>query len=916
MSRSDKKKQETKKIKNEELKKKNKKVNEEENEKTKRYKTKEDKKTKKAKNKKEKPKKEKIKKKHKILKRVILTIFILGLLIALIGAGIIAGIFFSDKFKLTEEDLKITNMNGVVLDKNGQQIGVLSGDENRKIVTFEDMPVYVPKAFIAIEDKRFYDHVGVDIKRTAYATIMYILNKGDADAGGGSTITQQLVKNLMNDMDNEGTKGVERKIREMARAYNVEKILSKDQILELYLNKIFMGSTVYGVGKASEYYFNKPIADVSLAEAAFLAGINHTPNSYNPFGEKDNSEIIKKRTKEVLFQMKDQGYIETEEEYNVAVQEVENGLAFSQGSLNTKVAYSYHTVDAIKAAVADIMREKDVDEDTAKMMIYNKGYTIYTTQDTTIQDRMEEEFLKDKYIKSGRKKDKEGNLINNHTQAAMVIIDHKTGQVVATVGGLGADSTSIGLNRATQSTKQTGSSIKPLACIAPALEKGIITAGTAYYDEKTSFGSYAPHNSSYSFSGILTIRQALAESSNVVHVKVMREVGPENSIKFMEKMGLKIDTKHAAPSLALGTADVSPLDMAAAYATIANNGEYITPIFYTKVVDAKGNVVVESKQEKTRAMSEANAYVLQNLLKSPAQSGTARVCYMSNMDVGAKTGSTDNYIDRWLCGFTPYYTAATWFGFDHSENPVFYNVNHAANIWAAVMKDVHKGLATARFKRPSNVVYVKICKESGCVATDDCTETLSEVFVKGTIPGKCEAHTKFKICKETGKIATDYCKDVEEKIYVTEKPAKENTSLWKTTLDEKNEKYKIPEETCDVHKVEEVEMINVVGKKLDEAKKELEALGLKVEIKYEKNKDKAENIVLKQSVKEKEKVEKGKTITLTINKLKDEGNGKNEISTNEIVDTTTNEIIDTTVNEEVSVTTNEEVSTSTNEVNE
>ena len=361
--------------------------------------------------------------------------------------------------------------------ENGEVIGTLSGDENRKIVTFDDMPEYLPKAFIAIEDKRFYEHNGVDIKRTTYATIMYALNRGDSAAGGGSTITQQLVKNLMNDKADEGTKGIERKIREMARAYNVEKILSKDQILELYLNKIFMGSTVYGVGMASEYYFNKPVAELDLAQCAFLAGINHTPNSYNPFDEEDdNSEIIKKRTKEVLFQMKDQGYITNEEEYNLAVQEVENGLAFSQGNLNSKISYSYHTVEAIKSAIADIQKEKDVDEDTAKMMIYNKGYTIYTTQDTSIQDRMEEEFLKDKYIKSGKKKKEDGTLLNNHTQAAMVIIDHKTGQVVATVGGLGSDSNSVGINRAVRG-KQTGSSMKPLACEAPALEKGIITAG-------------------------------------------------------------------------------------------------------------------------------------------------------------------------------------------------------------------------------------------------------------------------------------------------------------------------------------------------------------------------------------------------------------------------------------------------------
>ncbi len=845
-------------------------------------------------------KKGKTKKKHPKLKKAILIIFMLGILLCLVGVGIVAGIFFSDKFKLSEEDLRIENMNGAILDINGEQIGVLSGDENRKIVTFEDMPEYLPKAFIAIEDKRFYDHSGIDIKRTLYATAMYALNKGDSSAGGGSTITQQLVKNLMDDKADEGTAGIERKIREMARAYNVEKILSKDQILELYLNKIFMGSTVYGVGMAAEYYFNKPVAELDLAECAFVAGINHTPNSYNPFDEEDdNSQIIRKRTKEVLYQMKDQGYITNEEEYNIAVQKVEDGLTFTRGSTASKASYSYHTMAAIRAAIKDIAKEKEVSEDTAEFMLYNNGYTIYTTEDKAIQTRMEEEFLKDKYIKSGRKKDKDGNLINNHTQAAMVIMDHKTGKVVATVGGLGSDSSPVGLNRATQGTKQTGSSIKPLACEAPALEKGIITAGTVYDDSETNFGGgYIPHNSSH-YSGLMAIRQALAESSNVVHVKIMKELGPANAIKFLAQLGLEIDPKHEAPSLALGTANLSPLDMTGAYATIANNGEYITPIFYTKVEDANQNLVVEAKQERRRVLSEANAYILQNLLTAPARSGTAAVCAMSNMDVGAKTGSTNSYIDRWLCGFTPYYTASTWFGFDTSENPVF-SGNNAANIWAGVMKDIHKNLPTQRFQKPNNVVYAKICQDSGCSATNSCTRTISEVFVKGTVPGKCEGHSKVMICKQTGKIANEYCKETEEKTYLV-KPAKENTNLWSTNA---GDKYNTVTEQCDVHKApEQVVVPDVVKETLSKAKEKLEKLGLKVEIKYKEDKKQKENVVLEQSVKKETKVDKGSTIVLTVNKIEKPENNVDDNKTNSTTNTTTNTITNTITNTTTNTTT-------------
>lgn len=853
-----------------------KKTNSEELNKTKKYKIKTN-------------KKEKNKKKHPKLKKAILIIFALLVLLVLIGVGIIAGIFFSDKFKLTEEDLTIKNINGTVLDKDGNIIATLSGTENRKIVSTEDMPEYLPKAFIAIEDKRFYEHKGIDIKRTTYATIMYIIHHGDSASGGGSTITQQLIKNIKNDKADSGSKGIERKIREMARAYNVEKILSKDQILELYLNQIPMGSTIYGVGMAAEYYFSKPVGELDLAECAFLAGINHGPSAYNPFIGLDNADIIQKRTKEVLYQMKDQGYITSEEEYNNAVAEVENGLNFKQGANVSKASYSYHTAAAIKQVIEDLMEEKEITKETAELMVENNGYTIYTTQDTAIQNVMEEEFLKTKYIKSGKTKKDDGTLLNEHTQAAMVIIDHTTGKVVATVGGLGEDSNATGINRALRG-KQTGSSMKPLACEAPALEKGIINAGTVYDDSATNFGgNYTPHNSG-GFNGLMTIRTALAQSSNIVHLKIMKEVGPANAIKFLSTMGIDVDQKHEEITLALGTADVSPLNMAAAYASIANNGEYIEPTFYTKVEDASGNTVIEAKQDKRRVMSEANAYILQDLLKSPARSGTAAICYMSNMDVGAKTGSTNDYIDRWLCGFTPYYTAATWFGFDYSELPVFRG-NNAANIWASVMKNIHNSLPTARFKKPSNVVYATICQDSGCIATDSCTRTMSEVFVKGSLPGKCEGHTKLKICQDSGKIANEYCKNVEEKTFLV-KPQKENTNLWSTNA---GDKYDVPTETCDVHKApEKVEMMNVVGKTLTEAKKLLEAKGLKVEIKYSEDKKKKEDIVLAQSVKEKEKVEKGKTITLTVNKI-----SKNE---NKVENTTTNEVTNTTTNTNTTTT--------------
>ena len=286
-------------------------------------------------NKKNNKKEEKSKKKHPKLKKFFIINFILIILLGLIGIGVFAGIFFSDKWQITKEDLEISNQNTEVYNSEGKQIAELTGDENRQIITLAEMGEYLPNAFVAIEDERYYSHLGIDVKRTAGAIVTYILNGGESSFGG-STITQQLVKNMMQDNASEGMAGVERKIREWSRAYQIEQMLSKSQILELYLNKIFMGSTVYGVESASQYYFSKSAKKLDLAEAAFIAGINHAPNSYNPFGEEDNSEYIKTRTKTVLEKMRSLKNTEvkeleiltkiTDEEYDKAIEKVKRNI--------------------------------------------------------------------------------------------------------------------------------------------------------------------------------------------------------------------------------------------------------------------------------------------------------------------------------------------------------------------------------------------------------------------------------------------------------------------------------------------------------------------------------------------------------------------------------------------------------------
>ena len=832
----------------------------------------------------------KTKKKHSKLKKFILIFFILCILLCLAGVGVFAAIFFSDKWEITKDDLVIKMQNSSIYDNEGNLSHDLKGEENRKIIPLAEMGEYIPKAYVAIEDERFYKHSGIDIKRTAGAIFTYIIN-GGSSSFGGSTITQQLVKNIMEDDDDS----IARKIREWSRAYKVEQMLSKSQILELYLNEIFMGGTAYGVESGAQYYFSKSAKELSLAESAFLAGINNSPNYYNPFGEEDKTEIIQNRTKLVLGKMlevKDENgvtYI-TQEEYDKAIEELENGLKFKEGKFASDSDLSFLEVEAINQVIEELMEKHKIDRDRARAMVYNNGYKIYTTEDTDIQDRMEEEYLKDKYIKKATDKDAEEGA---HTQSAMVIIDHSNGQVVGCVGGLGEDSPSYGLDRATSEKRQTGSSMKPLAAVAPGLENGVITAATIYDDSKTDFGGgYSPNNST-GYRGLITVREAIKWSSNIVNIKILSNVGTSNSVKFLNELGMtQLDEKDVDLTLALGGTyhGISPLQMAAGYAMIANKGEYIEPTFYTKVEDANGNVILEPEQETKRVMTEANAYILSSILKSPVAGGTAYLCSMSGMDVAAKTGTTDKSKDRWLCGFTPYYAAATWFGYDMPERVSMSGMdNPAMTIWAAVMKDVHEDLDGERFEKPNNIVTAKICLDSGRAATDECTKTYTEQFVSGTVPGKCDGHKKVEICKETGKLATEYCPETEEKTYLST-PEKEINPIWDTSV---GNKYKEIKDTCDKHteKTMSITVADVVGKSESEARKALE--GLTIKIAYESDPTKSNGIVLKQSLTKGKKVTKGDTITLTINKIEEpeEPIVNEEVPANNTIDES-NDIID------------------------
>ena len=791
----------------------------------------------------------------------IFIIIILLLIIA--GIAAFSAIFFSDKWAITKEQL-LSDSGLKIVDQNGNEITTLTGDEISKKVTLSEMGK-IPDAFIAIEDKRFYEHGGVDIIRTTKAILNYgisIITGGDSSFGG-STITQQLVKITMNDDARGGLAGIERKIREWSRALQVEKMLTKNEILERYLNRIYLGSSggleVRGVESAANYYFSKSASELDIAQAAFLAGINHSPNSYDPFNEEvDNSEKIKSRTKTVLYQMKDQGKI-SEEEYNNAVSEVDNGLAFTKGSAsNGNSSLSYHDSATINQVAKEISESEDISYSEAREMLINSGYTIYSTVDTAIQSAMEEEFKDSSHIIKAN-----GQTI----QSAMVMIEPSTGYVVAEVGGLGENQDTLGLNRGVDSARQPGSSFKPLVTVAPGLENGVITAATLFDDSPTDFptasGKYSPKNDSNSYLGIANMRKIIKKSSNVPEVKLLHILGIDKSVEFLSKIGIDVPEENQGLSMALGTPSVTPLQMAAGFAMLANGGVYITPTFYTKVVDQNGNTIMEASQEKTRVISEGNAYIETSILEGPVQSGgtaSAFAGYLGNMAVAGKTGTTDSKNDRWFCGYTPYYAAACWYGYDQLQPVGTSGSNPAARIWFPVMKAAIADKEVKDFEKPDNIVSAKICSDSGKKATDKCKNTYTEIFVEGTVPEDCDGHTTLTICKETCKIATEFCPDTEEKVY-TEKIDTEKAGNW--TTHSRSNTTEPPTEVCNVHtKEEEIDVPNVVGKTQTEAKKSLEAAGFVVKILQNEDSSKAKCIVLKQSA---TKAAKGAEIVITVN---------------------------------------------------
>ena len=749
--------------------------------------------------------KKKFKYRHPRIATIIRILIIVLILAAIIGGAIAAGTvlgLFGDELKISKDDLVLKYENSIVYDIDGNQIATLSSGTKRKSVSMSEMSPYLPKAYVAIEDERFYSHSGVDVLRTGRATVNYILHRGKSKYGG-SSITQQLVKNITEDKEKTSS----RKVKEMAKAIQVERLITKDQILELYLNTIFIGGNdINGVALGAIYYFNKDVKDLSLAQCAFMAGINTSPNLYNPFsdGHTDENgnptpEIIEKaksRAKVVLMKMLELGYI-TQEEHDAAVAEADAGLGFSHGDgASTTTEISYHTEAALSQVIDQIMQEKNMTKDMAEVYVLSGGLRIYTTQNTGIQNIVENTLNDKQYVITTKANSKDGN--PQQSMASFTVIDHARGYVVACGAGTKDElkKTKLGyFNIPTELRKQTGSSMKPLAVIAPGLESGRLTAATTFIDAPTNFNGYQPKNYYAGYRGSMTMRNAIAISANIPNVKGLSYTGLDYAKEFLGKIGID-NLANEGLGLALGGLEngVSTFQMAQAYGMIANGGLYIKPTFYSKVTDKDGNLVLEPHQESYQMMTPQNAYIEKSILKSVVTSGTATYCAIRGMDVAAKTGTTNGDYDRWLCGFTAYYTAACWYGYEYSAE-VYASGNPAGKIWANIMTQIHNGLPGAGFNQPDGIVAAQICTITGHIAGSGCTSRATEIFADGHLPSACPGHSGgATICAESGLLANQYCPN-KTTIYSGVSPEEKEGNCVTNGYSGGN----VPTATCNIH---------------------------------------------------------------------------------------------------------------------
>ena len=705
-------------------------------------------------------------------------------------------------------------------DDAGNQIRKLAApDSNRLPVTLDQIPVDLQHAVVAIEDERFYEHNGIDVKGILRAG-MKALTTGDFSEGA-STITQQLLKNnVFTNWTSESTQleRFTRKIQEQYLAVQVEKKTDKDTILENYLNTINLGAGSYGVQAAARQYFDKDVWDLNLSECVTLAGITQNPTKFNPIINPDSN---RKRRKEVLQHMLDQNYI-TQDQYDEALaDDVYSRIQAAQekNSSTENTVYTYFEDELTDQIINDLMNIKGYTKKQATNLLYSGGLKVYTTQDSKIQNILDEEYADpsnypdtvqyeldyaltvtdpdgnqvnyskemlqlyfqnedpdfdllfdspedgqtyvDKYkasiLANGSKVLAERVNFAPQPQSSMSVIDQHTGYVKALIGGRGEKTASLTLNRATDTTRQPGSTFKIVSTYAPALNEKGMTLATTFEDEPYEYPDGSPvNNATRSYNGTTTIRTAIQNSINVVAVKCLEKVTPDLGLKYLDNFGFTTlahgteadkdangnvwSDANLATALGGITRGVTNVELCASYAAIANGGNYIKPIYYTKILDHNGNVLIENTAAERSVIKESTAFLLTSAMEDVVKQGTGTACQLDNMPVAGKTGTTEAYNDLWFVGYTPYYTCAVWSGYDNNEKLPDYARNFHKALWKKVMTRIHDGLPSKEFEKPASVEKLSVCEETGLLPRAGCP-VITEYFDVGTMPTEyCDQH--------------------------------------------------------------------------------------------------------------------------------------------------------------------------------
>ena len=668
-----------------------------------------------------------------LLSRILITLVLIGVLCGCfcgIAFAMYVHIYINPSAQETAAEISKglgLNLNSFIYAKESDSdeytlYETIKGKENREWVDSDKIPDTLKNAVVAIEDERFYKHHGVDWVRTIGAVKGWLLG---GTQYGGSTITQQLIKNITADNDYS----VKRKVNEIFRAFALEKeIDDKDRILVMYLNTIFLGYNSYGVQTAAMQYFDKDVSQLDLAESAVLAGLTNNPSIYDVY---NHPEKVKERQETILAQMLDQKMI-SQEEYEAAVAEELNYRPYEEYQQEIKSTYSYFTDEVIKDVINDLMTEKGYSRLVAENMVYSGGLNIYATIDTKVQNALDEVWANaDNFPNT----EKYGEI----PQSAMVITD-KQGNIVGIAGGRGEKTSSRGFSYASDARRQPGSSIKPLATYGPAMDAGIATPDTTVYDRaliQDAEGNPWPMNDGkYPTGRAMTVKEGMTRSLNTISAQLLKQLTPQKSYEFMtQQLGFKlVDSRTNEDGTVQSDIDLAPLalgaltdgvtvrEMAGGFSTFINDGVYGGTRTYTKVTDSEGNTIMENTPNTDKGFTNVRTdYYMLDCLQNVTAHGTAYGIQLDGVETGGKTGTTTSNTDIWFCGITPKYSGAVWVGYEHNYRLDGLYGRNAAEIWLAVMQKVHAGDSGLVFdSHPQDFEEVTYCMDTGLLASGAC----------------------------------------------------------------------------------------------------------------------------------------------------------------------------------------------------